>query len=86
MTFEELGEVIDNAIINEEVVAFIYDKDGRDGEARMLSPYECSDDGETVLGYDHRRDELRRFELSKIMAIETTDKEDYVKPITKEDK
>lgn len=84
LSMEQLGEIIDNGIINEEVVAFIYDKDGRNAEARMLSPYECSEDGETVLGYDHRREELRRFELSKIMQIETTDRESYVKPIEKE--
>lgn len=88
MTFtnEELGEVIDNGILNEEVIAFMYEKTvGAPPEARMLSPYECSEDGETVLGFDHRREELRRFELSKIIAIETTAREDYVKPIEKED-
>jgi predicted DNA-binding transcriptional regulator YafY len=84
-TNEELGEVIDNAIVNEHVIAFLYEKKiGDRPEPRMLSPYECSDNGETVLGYDHHREELRRFELSKIIAIETTHKEDYIKPIEKE--
>lgn len=83
MNPDDLSQVIDNGIFNEEPVAFMYEKPGG-LEPRILSPYEVSEDGETVLGYDHVRCELRRFELSKIVAIETAH-QDYVKPIDKED-
>lgn len=77
----ELGEVIDNAIVNEEVVRFWYvPANGSPPQWRTLSPYEVSEDGETVLGYDHTRAELRRFSFAQMLDIETTD-EQYVKPI-----
>ncbi len=79
MLLTELSEVIDNAILNEEVVTFPY-LGSRGLEQRTLSPYEASEDGETVLGYDHGRAALRRFTFSKFIDIETID-EDYVKPI-----
>lgn len=77
----ELGEVIDNAIFNEEVIRFDYF--GANITLRTLSPYEVSEDGQTILGFDHMRCELRRFDLSKIDSVRTTD-EEYVNPIEKE--
>lgn len=84
LSYADLGEVIDNAIVNEEVIRFAYFKSPDVAHLRTLSPYEASADGETVLGFDHMRMELRRFELSKMQAPTTTD-ELYVKPIEKED-
>lgn len=82
----EVGEVIDNAIFNEEVICFWYAKSQLFGEElRVLSPYEASEDGETILGYDHARCALRRFELSKIVGLEPPPDEEYVKPIEKEE-
>lgn len=84
----ELSEVIDNAIVNEEIVRFWY----LPGESlsppqwRTLSPYEASEDGETILGYDHDREELRRFRFDRIIDIETILDEDYIRPIEKEDR
>lgn len=81
MLLSELSEVIDNAIVNEEVVRFPYlSNDGV--SLRTLSPYEGTAEG--VLGYDHVREALRRFNFSKIIDIETID-EDYVRPVEKED-
>jgi predicted DNA-binding transcriptional regulator YafY len=83
MLLSELSEVIDNAIINEEVVRFDYFANGYP-QSRTLSPYEASEaseDGESILGFDHDRAALRRFQYSKIMDIETIEDEDYVKPI-----
>lgn len=86
MSIDDLGQIIDNGIVNEEVVAFWYAKSQLYGEElRLLSPYECSEDGETVLGYDHARGALRRFELSKIVGVEPPPDEEYIKPIEKED-
>lgn len=82
MTRVELSEVIDNAIVNEEVVRFIYLKQGLPMQ-RTVSPYEFAEDGETFLGFDHDRAALRRFDMGKIMEIETLD-EDYVRPVEKE--
>jgi len=54
---------------------------------RTVSPYELSEDGESVLGFDHTREAIRRFSLSGIVSedIELPD-EAYVYPIEKEDK
>lgn len=82
MLLTELSEVIDNAIVNEEVVMFPY-MGSRGVEQRIFSPYEAGEDGQTVLGYDHGRGALRRFDFSKIIDILTVD-EDYVKPIEQE--
>lgn len=82
MLLTELAEVIDNAIVNEEVVRFPY-LGSRGVEQRTLSPYEASEDGESVLGYDHGRGALRRFAFGKIIDIETID-EDYILPVEKE--
>lgn len=82
LTRTELGEVIDNAIAYEEVVCFTYLKQGLPMQ-RTVSPYEFAEDGETFLGFDHARAALRRFDMGKIMEIETAD-EDYVYPIEKE--
>jgi len=87
LSHAELGEIIDNAILNEEVICFWYEKRPQRGRVlRTLSPYECSPVGDTVLGYDHGREALRRFELSKIVAVEPYDDEEYVKPTPKEDR
>lgn len=84
MSFEDVKLVISNGIASEEPVAFMYQKGSlRIAAPRIISPYELSDDDETVLGYDHIREGLRRFELSKIIAIETAH-DDYIKPIEKE--
>lgn len=79
MTSFELSEVIDNAILNEEVVRFYYLRDGVPMQ-RTLSPYEASEDGLSILGFDHGRQALRRFDCAKIMDIETVD-EEYVRPV-----
>jgi hypothetical protein len=52
---------------------------------RTVSPYELSEDGESVLGFDHDRQAIRRFFLSGFVTedIELPD-DDYVQPIKQE--
>lgn len=78
------------AIWMEEVLQFIYYKRAGFGELRTLSPYELHETpvsgNLTVIGWDHMRDGLRKFELSKIgWPVEVNDTEDYVQPREKGD-
>lgn len=84
MTPAEIAEAIGYAILNEEVVRFTYFRPDNSPMQRTVSFYEASEDGQTFLGYDHMRAALRRFDIGKIMDVETID-EDYVYPIEKED-
>lgn len=91
MTHNE--DIITAAIRAETVVQFDYPVSKRRGRMhvntthvrRTLSPYSLAEDGETVLGFDHGRQALRRFELSKISGDVAVANEDYIKPIDQED-
>lgn len=81
---------IKDAIRDEEVLQFIYYKRPGFGELRTLSPYELHETpisgNLTVIGWDHMRDALRNFELSKVgWPVEVNDTEEYVQPREKGD-
>lgn len=82
-----VGDTITAAIRAEKVLRFWFLSQSRPVPMlRTVSPYELSDDGESLLGYDHDRAAIRRFSLSGIVepeGIEFPD-EDYVQPIDKE--
>lgn len=83
MTYaEETREQLTNSIERTTPIRFSYLKPRAPmPERRMLSVYELSDDGETFLGFDHWRQELRRFDISRIVAdIEYAEDEGYVYP------
>lgn len=75
MTFAE-------AIHEEQVVTFEYDKPGEPRRTRrVVSPWEIKD-GERVLGWDHDRDGIRMFTLAHIVGVVQPYDEDYVRPAT----
>ena len=79
-------DTITAAIRSERVIRFWFKSQSRPVPMiRTVSPYELSEDGETVLGFDHNRQSIRRFSLANIVQedIELPD-EDYVKPIDQE--
>jgi predicted DNA-binding transcriptional regulator YafY len=81
-----VGDTVTAAIRNERVIRFWFKSRSRPApQIRTVSPYELSDDGETFLGFDHDRANIRRFSLSGIVQedIELPD-EDYIKPIDQE--
>lgn len=83
----ELTDTITAAIRNERVIRFWFVSRSRPvPQIRTVSPYELSEDGESILGFDHDRQAIRRFSLSGFVYedIELPD-EDYVYPIEKED-
>lgn len=61
------ADTLTAAIRAETVVEFGYKK-GLAEPARLVtfSPWELSEDGESIIGYDHGRDGIRRFSISKI--------------------
>ena len=79
-------DTITAAIRNERVIRFWFMTRSRAlPMLRTVSPYELSEDGESLLGFDHDRQAIRRYSLSGIVSddIELPD-EDYVKPIDQE--
>lgn len=81
-----VADTITAAIRNERVIRFWFVSRSRpEPMLRTVSPYELSEDGESVLGFDHDRQAIRRFSLAGIV-IEDIDlpDEDYVYPIEKE--
>jgi predicted DNA-binding transcriptional regulator YafY len=83
MTYiEETKDQLTRAIDREVPVRFSYLKIGSPvPQLRMMSVYELSSDSDTFLGFDHRRQELRRFNIGRIVGdIESAD-DDYVQPV-----
>lgn len=82
-----VGDTVTAAVRDERVLRFWFLSQSRPVPMqRTVSPYELSDDGESLLGYDHDRAAIRRFSLSGIIepeGIELPD-EDYVQPIDQE--
>lgn len=80
------ADTITAAIERERVIRFWFKSQSRPAPMiRTVSPYELSEDGESVLGFDHDRQAIRRFSLSGFVFddIELPD-EDYVYPVEKE--
>lgn len=83
-----LGDIITAAIERERVIRFWFKSQSRPApQIRTVSPYELSENGESVLGFDHGRQAIRRFSLEGFVTedIELPDDEDYVYPIEKEE-
>jgi len=83
-----LADIITAAIERERVIRFWFKTQSRPApQIRTVSPYELSEDGESVLGFDHARQAIRRFSLAGFVTedIELPDNEDYVYPIEKEE-
>lgn len=78
--YYDLDEHLRYAICNCEVVRFTYHKSPTaPGEVRTFSPYQI--EGHLVIGWDHQREGLRQFELSKISGdVRTADDEEYIHP------
>jgi predicted DNA-binding transcriptional regulator YafY len=82
-----IADIITAAIRNERVIRFWFKSQSRPApQLRTISPYELSEDGESVLGFDHGREAIRRFSLSGFVSddIELPDDEEYVYPIEKD--
>lgn len=77
-------DLIDNAIVNEEVVAFNYATQAPDDAnywtLRVFSPWEVQ--GESVIGFDHTKDETRRFRFDRMGTWRQAEAEgeEYVRP------
>lgn len=68
---DEDVDVLEDAVLSQDVVSFEYRKPSAfAAERRILSPYAVEGDGydATVLGYDHERDDIRRFRLDRIVS------------------
>lgn len=77
---ELIEDAIERAILFDQVLVFRYFKSPHNSQERTFSPYELRDG--KVIGWDHHREGIRLFELSKIAwPIEINDTEDYVQPI-----
>lgn len=88
MTYiEETRDRLTDSIDSEAPIRFAYIKRNAPlPQYRVLSVYELSEDGETFLGFDHGRQELRRFDVTRVVGeIEFAEDEDYIRPIEKED-
>jgi predicted DNA-binding transcriptional regulator YafY len=82
----QTADTITAAIERERVIRFWFKSQSRPAPMiRTVSPYELSEDGESVLGFDHDRQAIRRFSLSGFVFddIELPD-EDYIQPIEQE--
>jgi len=87
MTYtEETRDRLTDSITHETAIRFAYLKQRAPlPEYRVLSVYELSEDGDTFLGFDHGRQELRRFDIARVVGeIELELDEDYIRPIEKE--
>lgn len=83
-----IADTISAAIRNERVIRFWFKAQSRPKpQVRTVSPYELSEDGESVLGFDHGREAIRRFSLTGFVFedIELPDDEDYIYPIERDD-
>lgn len=71
------------AICAEQVVRFQYQKHSDDAPLqRIFSPWELTDNGGSVLGWDHGREGIRRFFLSDIVGeVEVDLTERYAVPV-----
>ncbi len=81
-----IADIITAAIEREKVIRFWFRSQSFSAPMiRTVSPYELSEDGESVLGFDHDRQAIRRFFLSGFVTedIELPD-DDYVQPIKQE--
>jgi predicted DNA-binding transcriptional regulator YafY len=73
---------IELAIDAEDPIAFSYPS-STDGQLqrRVLSPYLIEGDGRILKGYDHGREEIRRYALNKIESADVLLDEDFVHPL-----
>lgn len=68
----EAEQFLHSAIAGEQPILFRYTKPGQnDWESRVISPYEVQDvtNGTIVLGWDHRREDIRSFRLDRMDAL-----------------
>lgn len=84
---ELVEEALERAIQREHPIQFTYFKRGHKGEIRTLSPYAVDDEMGSVIGWDHDRDELRRFSLNKCAwpIKDASDDHEYIQPREKGD-
>jgi predicted DNA-binding transcriptional regulator YafY len=75
------ADILTAAIRAETVVQFRYPSHGV-LVLRTFSPWEMAEDGESLLGYDHGREGIRRFSISKITGEIVPDDgaDNYVQP------
>lgn len=66
-------EAVRDARDRELVVEFAYDK-----KMRVFSPFQL--DNASVIGWDHGRDEIRRYRFDKMANIRFNTDEEYVRP------
>lgn len=77
----EIEDTMNRAIQDEFPVHFTYFKRAGFGEYRVFSPFIVDDEFGTVIGWDHRKDELRRFSLEKIAwPVEQAPDAEYIAP------
>lgn len=80
---DDTEAIIEAAIRLNQVIRFVYED--RDGVAsvRTLSPYEWqepNDEQVLVMGFDHDREALRHFDLSRIECVGTVPEDEYREP------
>ena len=73
---------IQSAIDTEDVIAFSYPS-SVDGQPvrRTLSPYVLESDGMILKGWDHGREQVRRYALNKIDSVDVLFDEEFVQPV-----
>lgn len=69
------------AIDAEDVIAFSYPSSVDGGLVRrVLSPYLIEGDGRILKGWDHGREQIRRYAINKIEGADVLLDEEYVQP------
>lgn len=75
-------DTVDAAIRNEVALIFLYEAAAGPHQLREVSPWQVL--GESFLGWDHGRDEVRRYRFDRIVGEASplsTDDTEYVQPI-----
>jgi predicted DNA-binding transcriptional regulator YafY len=75
------ADQIQSAIYAEDVIAFSYPS-SVDGQPvrRVLSPYVLESDDRILKGWDHGREQVRRYALNKIDSVDVILDESFVHP------
>lgn len=69
------------AVREESVVAFEYSKPtDPNPQRRIFSPWEIDEAHNTVLGYDHDREGVRKFTMANAFNLRPYEEDSYVRP------
>lgn len=77
----DVVDIISEGIECESVVQFRYPtQDGVATALRTVSPWQITNDDTNLLGWDHDRDGIRKFHISRISFAAFNDDEHYARP------